>query len=423
MRTFLQFALPIAIVGLAGLGIWLMVSFKPDAQPASNKAAPPLVDFVIAETVEGAFTVRTQGTVEPRSEIDLVTQVSGRLTFVAPSLQDGGQFSAGDLLVTLDDSDYKAAAAQRKADVADAELVLAQEQAEAENAVEQWNKRNPNESAPPLVARKPQLVRAQARVEAARAALLRAELDLQRATIRAPFAGRVRERLVDNHQVVNAGQALARIYAVDWVDIRLPVADSDLGDLEMPFVLQPADETPSGPEVTLHARFGGREWSWPARIHRTAGSVDPQTRRVTLVARVGNPYEAHDGERPPLQVGMFVEAEIQGRSTEGLLAVPRSAIRNGSQVVTIDEEDKLRIRDVDIVRADETAWIREGIEAGARVCTSNMQVVVDGMQVTVDDSDRAGLLHRTKRWIAAELERMTRAIHMDDNADIGSESR
>jgi multidrug efflux pump subunit AcrA (membrane-fusion protein) len=145
--------------------------------------------------------------------------------------------------------------------------------------------------------------------------------------------------------------------------------------------------------VILHTTFAGREHQWFGRIVRTEGEIDPRSRMVHVVARVENPYGAPEAElegggtarmdeRPPLAVGLFVQAEIAGPPVRGVIAVPRSALRNDSQILVVDNANRIRRRDVEIIRIDrEDVLIRLPLAQGERICTSPLQVVIEGMQV------------------------------------------
>ena len=110
-----------------------------------------------------------------------------------------------------------------------------------------------------------------------------------------------------------------------------------------------------------------------------------RSRMVNAVARVRTTDDAAaDPEYVPPPVGLFVEAEIQGRSADNVVVVPRSAIRSGNQVLIVDEDDRLRFRTVSIARIyGDDAYIDGGLEKGERVCLSVLQAVIDGMRVEV----------------------------------------
>ncbi len=197
----------------------------------------------------------------------------------------------------------------------------------------------------------------------------------------------MRDKQVDLGQFVNRGAPLATIYAVDYAEIRLPLPDGELAFVDLPFGYRGDRDGAAGPEVVLRADFAGRVHEWKGRIVRTEGEIDPKSRMVHAVARVQDPYgRGEDPERPPLAAGMFVQAEITGRAVEAAAVLPRAALRDDDRVIVIDAEDRLRFRDVEILRATQNeVVITSGLEDGDRVCLSMLAAVTDGMQVRIAD--------------------------------------
>jgi RND family efflux transporter MFP subunit len=389
-----KIVVPVTVLLLAAALTTLLV-FSREA-PESNRPSPPppLVQTLRVEPTQVQFRVRAQGTVAPRTESDLVTEAAGRILWISPRLLSGAFFEPGDLLVRIDPRDYSAALVGARAAVArsESQLALTRSSLERERSMGRGGASSQAKLDGAVHAEKA----AAAGLEEARAALQRAELNFERSEIRSPFAGRVREKFVDVGQFVGTGARLARIYAIDYAEIRLPINDGDLAYLDLPLGYRddpllptelPADAAapalPLGPAVVLSARFAGRENTWHGRIVRTEGALDPKTRMVTAVARVDDPYaRGEDSDRPPLAVGLFVDAEILGKVQGDLFAVPRSALRPGGGVLIVDDDERLRTRRVELARAgDEQVWIRSGLAAGERVCLTPLAIAVEGMRV------------------------------------------
>ena len=380
-RTF-QILLPVAIIVAAALGARTMVDLRPDAPTRPPIVIIPQVRVVEVELTEVTLTVKSQGTVEPRTQSQLVPEVSGRIIEVSPSFVAGGFFEAGDVLFKTDPHDYEQALVQRNAEVESARLHIAQEEAEAEVAQWGWDRVGTGQ-ARSLTLREPQIASAKAELAAAKANLETAQRNLERTEVRAPFSGRVRQKNVDVGQFVTVGAPVARIYAVDAAEVRLPLPNEDLAYLDLPLNYRGESGRIRGPAVTLRAEFAGRIHEWQGRIVRTEGEIDPQTRMVHVVAEVQNPYgRGPDPTRPPLAAGMFVEAEIVGRTVEHVAIVPRAALRGPSQVLVVDVNSRLRFRDVEVLRATTNElFILGGLETGDRVNVSPVEAVSEGMEV------------------------------------------
>jgi len=219
----------------------------------------------------------------------------------------------------------------------------------------------------------------------ARARLARAQRDLDRTEIGAPYDGRVRHEGVDVGQFVTRGTPIAKIYAVDYAEVRLPVPDRQLAYLNLSLNPEADGEAFVGPLVELRAEFAGREHTWNGQIVRTEGEIDPKSRMVNVVARVEDPYgRGGSHQSTPLAVGLFVDAEIQGREVEGVFVLPRAALQDDDQVLVVDDSMRLRFRPVEVLRAQRgEVVIGAGLTEGDRVCVSPLQAAVDGMQVRV----------------------------------------
>ena len=389
IRRTLQILLPIAVVVAAVIGARTMVALKPEAPTRPPEVTIPLVRVLEVELTDTTFTVHTQGTVEPRTESQLVPEVSGRIVEVSPSFVAGGFFEPGDLLIRIEPHDYEKALVQREAEVESARLRIVQEEAEAEVAQWGWDRIGTGQ-ARALTLREPQIASAKAGLAAAEANLDTARRNLERTEVRAPYAGRVREKNVDVGQFVMVGTPVARIYAVDAAEIRLPLPDDQLAFLDLPLNYRGESGRVRGPRVTLRVKFAGRNHAWEGRIVRTEGEIDPRTRMVHVVAEVQDPYgRGADPTRPPLAAGMFVEAEIDGRMVENVAVLPRAALRGTDQVLIVDDENRLRFRTIDVLRTTiDEVIVQGGLASGERVNLSPLEAVSDGMQVRINEVSR-----------------------------------
>ncbi|MCG8605164.1 efflux RND transporter periplasmic adaptor subunit, partial [bacterium] len=305
--------LPFVVILMGFLGALVIVVSKPDVKTEQPVVSPKAVKVMKAVPQSVQIVVTSQGTVTPRTESVLVSQVSGLVQEVSSDFVVGGFFEKGDRLVTLDRRDYEYALVQAQSQFARAELALKIEKEQGRIAIEEWQRLN-DEAAPPLVARQPQLLEAQANLESAKASVEQASLNLDRATIRAPFDGRVRTKNVDVGQYVTTVMTLATIYAIEYAEVRLPLPDHELAFLDMPFDYRNPRSGHKGPAVTLKARFAGRDQHWFGYISRIEAEVDARSRMIHAVVRVEDPYSSgSNGTQTPLAVGLFVEAAIEGK--------------------------------------------------------------------------------------------------------------
>lgn len=353
----------------------LLVVFKPEAREVAPLRPVTRVEVIEARPQAIQLTVNSQGTLLPRTESDLYAEVSGRIIEVADSFRAGGRFRQGDVLLRIDPADYEAAEAAAAAELASAELALAQEQAQAEQAAADWAALGQGEASE-LTLRKPQLAQAKARVASARAQLKRARRDLVRTGVTAPFDGRVLLTSADLGQYVSAAPAapIARIYATDRAEIRLPVTtrEADLlesKDRRQRYVQLQKANAPDSP-------------TWLARFVRIEATIDPDSRLLYVVAELESPFAPSPKQPEALRRGQFMTARIEGHSLSAAYALPRYALRGSDTVYVVTEQNTLETRKVEIIQSNaEEVIILEGLQPGDRVAISPIAYFVESMPV------------------------------------------
>jgi RND family efflux transporter MFP subunit len=391
LRRLLSVFLPLLVLGAGVFAAWAMIASRQEPEKRPAEVPPPLVRVMEVQPKSVQLTVHAEGTVTPRTASDLVPEVSGRLMWVSPNLVSGGFLEEGEELLKIDPREYELAVVRAQSAIAQAKTRLATEEQESAVAHKEWEALGEGEPTD-LTLRMPQIAEAQAALASAQAALEQAQYDLNRTVLRAPYVGRVRSKQVDVGQFVSRGAAVASIYAVDVAEVRLPIPDTQLAYVDIPLAYRDDESSQheTGPRVTLRSGFGGKEYTWQGRIVRTEGEIDPRTQMIHVVAQVQDPY-GRGGQkgRPPLAVGMFVEAEIQGNHSGNVYVLPRSVMRGDSHVMVIDEESRLFIREVELLRAEtDRVLVRSGLNPGDRVIVSAVETAVNGMKVNVANNDR-----------------------------------
>ncbi|MBT7173457.1 MAG: efflux RND transporter periplasmic adaptor subunit [Gammaproteobacteria bacterium] len=371
-----RFLFPIAIVvaGFITMGIIIKTGPTMDQKPPASTA--PLVRTWIATSETVQLSVLTYGSVQPRTESELIPEVSGRVIKISPSMVSGGFIRKGEILLEIDPLDYEVALEQARASLAAAKSELTNAKKAYERLLDLAKQQSASQSQQDDALNRLRFGQASIREAAAR--LSRAERDISRTKIKAPYDGRVRSKRVDIGQFVNRGAPIASLYATDFAEVRLPLHDEELAHLDLPLAGQ---ESPNQPTAILRARFAGANHTWEGKIVRTEGELDPKTRMINVVAQVEAPYK-RSGNRPPLAIGLFVEAEIVGNTVDNVYIVPRSALQANEQVYVLSSEYRLQFRDVNILRTvEEDVYITSGFKSGETICLSTISNAVEGMLV------------------------------------------
>lgn len=399
-KTYFPIYFITIVIGIAIY--WFFIAGKPIPQPKPVKPAPtPLVDIMEVKSGTQPLWINSQGIVEPRTRIQLVSQVSGRVASVDPQFASGGSFEANQALVKIEDVDYQIAISQAKAALADAQQRLAIEKGTAQQAKREWRDLKSQE-ANNLFLRKPQLASAEAGVEAAKASLQKARIDLGRTSVSVPFKGRVLQKFVDIGQFISAGTQVGEVFSTANAEVRLPLTT------EQRYQLNDAIGAP----VMLYVNVGGQQHNWPASIVRVESAVDTISRQHYAVVGIDDPFNAKinteennqsiDGQsdlastssskkvNPPLSVGQFVQARISGIVVKDALLIPRKALRQPNSIWVLDENDRLQIFDVEVIQRDtESALVRLQLEQNKledlyRLVISDLTLALSGMQVQLN---------------------------------------
>ena len=369
--------LPVIIL-IFGLFISFLIS---STEPKPNKGIeipkPTAVFYDNPQKKDVTLRVTTNGEVRSVTEINVIPQVSGRIIQVADEFIDGGKIKKGQPLIWIDDRDYRLATISAESRVAQAKKLLEREIAESELAKKDWEELGEGEASP-LTLRIPQLEEARALLNAAEADLEKAKLNLERTVINLPFDGLIKKKNAGIGQYVNAGSILGSAFSTEKVLIPLPLTDTELSYLGLPLGYESKGYF-DGPKVVFRSYISRKNIEWLGRITRTSGSIDSQTRLVYAYAEVLNPYD----EDPPLAIGTYVDAEIEGNFISNGFILPIAAIKNDNEIYVIDQNSKLKIKKIEIVGTEEDKVIVKGdISELDMVVISTINTGYEGMELT-----------------------------------------
>ncbi len=367
------------IVILAGILLTIiMVAVKKPPAKVKYPEVAPLVKTVRLRPSDIEMLIKGYGTVKPKSQVQLVPQVGGRVVELNPQFRAGGVIKAGQEIFRIEPKDYELAVEQAQANVAEAEVKLDIEKSEAVVARREWQQINPGvEPNSMLVLREPQIRQAQALLDSAAAALSKAKLNLDRTSITLPLDICVTEKKVDLGQYIAAGQSVGTAYGIDAVEIAVPLEDAELAWFDIP-----------GSVAEVRADFAGAVKIFNGQVKRTTGQVDELSRLVYVVVEVANQIDEDGAIKDALLPGTFVTVSIKGKTFKNAYAVKRDWIRNGEEIWTANN-DVLYITPVEVVRADdEYAYVKLSGSDVIEVVTGSVDAVVDGMKIRASSSEK-----------------------------------
>lgn len=375
-----QIIIPIAILAIGAIAF---VGFSSMKKPPEEKAPVDKTPIVAVENITVApmtLEVSSYGVVKPKYETTIVAQVSGEIVELSDAFVRGGLIKKDQLLARIDPNDYHAALIDAQANMASARAALEKEVAQGKVAEQEW-KQITDTSPTELSLRKPQLAQELANVKSAQAAILRAERNLQRTEIRAPYDAMINNRQIGLGSFVGVGSEVGMLLGTDIAEVRLPVADNQLQ-----FLLNQGEQA----KVKLIGEYSGQEIQWQAKIARSEGVIDSNSRMSYLVAEIQDPYHLQNTNQEnelPLRFGSYVQAKILGVEVNSASIIPRYLIINNS-VPTLSDESTLRYAKINILREEGgNVIVSDGLIDGDKLIVSALDYPVAGMKLTLASDD------------------------------------
>lgn len=366
---------------ILGLGVGSYFYFSTNAEKKQEEPEPKkLIRTNIAELrrMDYQVHVRTNGIVQPHNEVALSAQVAGNVTAISPEFEVGAYFSKGDVLIEIDDSDYQTAVDIANAQVQGATSAVELAIQNHDRLVELYAQKNVAEA--DVSQAKATLAQAEAQLDTLSAQLEQAERDLERTKVYAPFNGRVRNQTVGLGQTVSSGTPLGVVFAIDFAEVRLPIAGPDLQFLDLPEL---AGDEPVNVEFR-NAIDTESPNVWRGQIVRTEGTLDVDSLELFAIARIDDPFGRQSG-KAPLRIGLPVIASIPGRRLTNVVALPRVAVRQLDKINIVDEELTLRPQTIEAIWSDEEyVIVRDAtIEDGTMLSTTQLVYAPEGAKVEI----------------------------------------
>ena len=375
---------PIAIIFAAIIALILFSVMAPEPAKKPIQIKAPLVSVISLIPQEVTFDIQSQGSVVPRTKTTLISEVSGVVTSVSDTFQVGGFFKKGEVLLTVDDITYQVALLRAQAQLESAQAVLIEEQARSHQAEEEWLLTGKTiEQAPILALRIPQLKKAQAGVLAAQADLREAKVKLERTKIIAPYDAMLTAKQVDIGQYVTMGTSLANTFAIDYAEVRLPVKQRDLAFLNLSRIHQAIEK---GANVELFYQLDGKKHVWNAQITRYEGVVDSTSRVHYFIAQIDDPYGVlAESKHDEIRIGTFVNAKVTGKNVKNVIAIPLSALYSGDTVYLVDNDNRLFIHKINVLRNDANfAYSTDEFPTDKRLILTKLSTPISNMKLRVD---------------------------------------
>lgn len=391
IARFKPFFIGLGIIFASIAVVFALKALKPQTEKEETTKPPLVVRTVEATHKEQVVFSTFQGEVRAKTDIELVTQVTGKVMSVSEKFIEGGEFKAGETLLQIDDADYLVALKSAQASVASAQVDLDIEFATSATNKKEWQELQgkPISEANPLRLNKPQIDRAKARLDAANAELAAAKLNYNRTKISAPFDGRIMSKSAELGQFMQRGSSIGRVFATQTMEVRIPMTDVQISELGLTLGYSARTSGTQGLPATVTMLFGSEQRLWQGFVKSVDASVDSTTRLLFATVTVEKPFEQQADQNVPLVPGLFVDVQLSSPNKLAGLEVPRTALRNGNQVYVF-EDSKLRLKNVKTVYTSREMVIlsedqQSQLVLGDRVITSPVPGAYEGMPIKLPE--------------------------------------
>lgn len=374
----IKYLRPLIIIGISTViaaVLYMLGQISPDAIQEKD---PMDVNVQILTPIDYQIKIKSTGTTTPITQTVLTSEVGGEVIYRSKKFSEGSSVISGEILAKIDDTDLQLQYKNALLQLASAEVQFAVQQAEAEIAQEAWDQ--VGEGIPQeLTTKKPQLKQAKAALEVAKAQVQSAEKKLNKTEITAPYTGRIQNINIDLGSTIIPGQPVGSMYTSNEIEVTLSVKDSDLQFLDIPMDGRKLNSDQKS-IVIIKSLYKGEMQEWAGNLERVDGVIDPMTRMIKLIANFKNNFI--EETKPILPIGLFVEAEINGKQLEDIFMIPNSALTPNDELLFLNQDDALEIRKVSVLtKMKNHILVKEGMEAGERVVISKLSIATNGMLV------------------------------------------
>jgi len=384
LRILLKVIVPIVIVALALGFLKYQMDTRPRAERRPQDQQSRLVTVEVVQIESRPAMIQAMGTVRAATEVTLTPEVTGIINAMDPSVLPGGIVKEGQVLYRIDSRDYETIVQQRQSEVVKAELALKLEVGSQTVARQEYELLGElvDEQDRALVLRKPQLESARQSLTAAQAALIKAQLDVQRCTIRSPFNAVIKAKLADVGARVSPTAPLATLTGTDeyWIEALVPMD-------QLQWILFPDGGQTESSKVRINNSSAWQQGQFrEGRVLRLMGQLEEAGRMAQLIVSVPDPLRLQqDTNLPPLLIGSYVRAEIEGIPIPDVVVLRREYLRDGGNVWVMNDSNVLEIRPVEIVfRSREAVYISKGLSEGDHIVSSDLPVAVEGMPLRLE---------------------------------------
>lgn len=384
VSIFLQILFSLVILGCSIALATYYLKTSPKAKPRKRTPRPPLVKVSKVSIGSHIYTIESMGLIIGAEVLDLNPRVSGEIINTSKEFIPGGHFAEGAPLMEIDPTDYELSLLQLQSEFAKTQSDFDLEMGNQLIARKEFELlgQEVSKTEKKLMLRMPQLGIAKANLEAMKAKLQQAKLNLARTVITAPINSVILEKKVGTGSRVSPSTTLARLAGTDKFWIRLTVAVDQLEWLNIP-----TNSSQAGSAVRIYPQSKkGADMRRIGHLIRLGPGLEQDGRMAQLYAEVIDPLclQRENEQLPKLLLDSFVRAEIEGREFTDTVVIARNHLRANDQVWLLNPENRLEKRDVDVIaRTRDKIFIASGLTPNDRLIVSAISNPTEGTVLKV----------------------------------------
>ena len=348
------------------LGLALLLAACRADDDAGVIAAPP-VTVTPVTVMDVVDRIEATGELIARDQAKIAAEVAGRITEILAD--EGSAVEAGDTVLEIDPERRELELDKVRARMLETQAELREKERDAER-VRKLHKRQVASRAQ-MDQAATDLELARARLKAAQAQLGVEERALRDASVSAPFAGLIAERLISVGEFVSTGQVLFELVALNPIDVEFHLPEIDSSRVEVGQLVEV--RVAPYPEEVFHARVGV-----------VSPTIDPRTRTLRVKAALENCDSR-------LRPGLFARVDLGVSRRSGVRMIPEEAIlrrADGAVVFRLVEDNRVERKIIETGRhRDGKVEVLDGLADDSQVVVRGHTRLVDGALVALRDVD------------------------------------
>ena len=417
MKTLSKIVLPIVILAVAVVGFTYLRATRPQATPAPVQEKVWPVSALEAKFIDVQPEITEFGTVVAGSVVAMRPLVAGRVIELGTNFYEGAVVHAGEKLIKIDPFDYQIEVDDKKAALAEASARLKEIQAELQTEQRMLviaqsqvrlrerdleRKRNLsargtlsrkardaalisfNEATQLVEIRKQLILRFGARAEQqkasvlrTKAALRRAQRDLDETILRASMDGFLDSAVAAVGQRVSVNDRIARLIVAERMEVSFQLTQLDFGRL-ISDGGRGATSHLIGKKLRVNWRVGKELFAYEAVIERLGAEIDAASGGISIYARIMAPDLAS-----PLRPGAFVDVIVPGKIFHSVLRLPDGAIMDNGSIYVVEDGRLVGRRAKIVSRVGGDVLVRADVTEGMQVVTTRFPEIGPGIRVDV----------------------------------------